>query len=137
MIAGKLGADLAEIVDHVDRTGLRGWVVSGSEAHYKRLPEIEAVEDPSGYDLVVIGTPVWAFTMASPVRTYVRAHRDRLPETALFCTHEGVPGSTLRDMEAETGRKPLAALSLHKREVLSGGPNDKVEGFVAKLTAGA
>jgi flavodoxin len=70
-IAETCGADIDPIVDVAGRQ-YRPWDMFrlGMQAIFRRGDDIrEAIFDPSDYDLVVIGTPVWAGRMASPVLT--------------------------------------------------------------------
>ena len=41
------------------------------------------------YDVVFIGTPVWWYTMASPVKTFLSANNFEGKIVAPFCTHGG------------------------------------------------
>jgi menaquinone-dependent protoporphyrinogen IX oxidase len=40
----------------------------------------QSESDLSSYDRVVIGTPVWAWSVSSPVRAYLMANKGHLPE---------------------------------------------------------
>jgi len=74
--------------------------------------------DLAAYDLVIVGTPIWAFTMASPVRTFLEGAAGQLRAVAFFCT-EGGSGHerAFRAMEKLAGRKPVAELALNEKEV--------------------
>ena len=56
--------------------------------------------DSSDYGLVFVGTPVWAFTFAPPLRTFFSRVLLSGAKAALFCTHKGGPGKTLANMRA-------------------------------------
>jgi len=97
-VAGKvselLGCDLQEIVPTRGYSGLFGWFRAGKETAKKHLPEIHDLErNPADYDLVVVGTPVWANTMASPVRSFFEKYHDSLKKVSLFATKGGNAGS--------------------------------------------
>lgn len=84
------GADLEEINDPTDRAGAKGYLKSGKEAFLKKLPPIEPIKkDLKDYDLVLVGTPVWAFTISSPVRAFLEKYKNDLNSWALFCTQGG------------------------------------------------
>ncbi len=55
--------------------------------------------DIGAYDLIVIGTPVWSYTVAPPVRTFLESVDLTGKQTALFCCHGGDPKDTLRHMK--------------------------------------
>ena len=74
-LAAELKCDAEEIGDVKSRTGFLGIIGSVIEAVAQRpAPIAPAKLNPSSYDLVVVGTPVWAWSVASPVRTYLN-HR--------------------------------------------------------------
>ena len=56
--------------------------------------------DVASYDLIVIGTPVWAGSVSSPVRAYLAENRQQLPHVAFFCSLGGrgseSPAGTVR-----------------------------------------
>jgi flavodoxin len=134
-IAAALGADLEEIREPKDRSGALGFLGAGRDATFKRSTPIEALaRDPAGYDLVVVGTPVWAFTMASPVRTFLLENAGKLKSVAFFCTAGGNGQErTFRQMEELAGKKPLAALTLLEKE-LKADFGAKVKAFAAALS---
>ena len=75
-----LTCDGEEIVEDGSRAGFFGYMRSLVEARQKRPSVIAAAKrDPSSYDLVVVGTPVWGWSVSSPVRAYLIGNRDRTP----------------------------------------------------------
>jgi flavodoxin len=136
-IADMLECDAEEVVDTKDRAGVLGFIGGGKDASLGRLTAIGPVtKDPGGYELVLIGTPVWAWTMAPAVRTYISQHRDSLPAVAFFATAGGTGMErTFRRMEELCGRKPRAVLGLVAGEVLKGDPTDRIKAFVEAVRA--
>ena len=117
-----LECDLEEIVEPKPRTGFLGYIRSLLEASRKRPSKIlPKKHEVSSYNLVVIGTPVWAWSPSSPVRAYLMATADRLPEVAFFCTLGGSGSeSAFAQMMAISGKKPRATCAIVQRDVLSG-----------------
>lgn len=109
-IAEMLGADLEEICDCSDREGAGGYLRSLIDAIRKAPAEIVPVGlDVSAYDLVVIGSPVWAGSVSSPVRSYLLDSRARLPQVAFFCSFGGHGADTaLREMRELAGKPSIA-----------------------------
>jgi menaquinone-dependent protoporphyrinogen IX oxidase len=132
-----LKCDLEEITEPKPRTGFLGYIRSLLEATRKR-PSIIApkTHDVSSYDLVVIGTPVWGWSLSSPVRAYLMATASQLPEVAFFCAL-GAKGSesTFAQMTAIVGKKPRAVCAITEREVLSGKHFDRLSAFEKALQA--
>lgn len=136
-IAAALGADLEAIRDDTRRTGIFGYLRSGREAFRRRLVRIAAAEhDPAGYDLVVIGTPVWNVSLSSPVRSFLRRHRSAIRAAAFFCTCGGAGmDRTLRQMVEESGRQPVATLVVRERDLTSARGAAEVDRFAADIRA--
>jgi flavodoxin len=138
-IADVLRCDLEEIREPGARKGPFGFLKSGREAIRKLLPPIcEPEKNPEDYDLVVLGTPVWAGTMASPMRSFLEKYGRRIKRAAFFCTAGGSAGKTFREMETVSGHKGIAELALvaagaKYRNVLGGEWMNKIEDFIASL----
>jgi flavodoxin len=109
-IAKILKADLDEIKDLTDRSGPKGWLFGGRDASRKYPTEIRYKKDPKDYDLVVIGTPIWAWTVTPAVRTYLS--QKKFPKVAFFatCGGSGIE-KTFEEME-RLSKKPVAKLGL-------------------------
>lgn len=130
-LSERLQADVEEIRDTRKRTGLFGFLVSGFEAWRKKPATILPIEkDPRGYDLVVVGTPVWASNMSSPVRAYLAQNRAGLPQVAFFCTCGGPDNEhVLAEMEDLAGKQALARLILTEADLESDAYLDKIRAF--------
>ncbi len=89
-IAQQLGdCELVKLTDGINRAGLFGWLRSGMDAMARHIPAVEKPETKlplSQYDLVIIGTPVWAGRCSSPVRSFLLQFGEELKETAYVIT---------------------------------------------------
>ena len=137
-IAKELGCDIEELSDGKDRKGLIGWIMAGKDAGQKTMEKLKELEhNPSGYDLVIIGTPVWNFSVSSPVRTFLITHKDRLKKVAFFFTGGGGGGNVnknvLPHMTVACGKDPVATLALRTDEVAKGEHMQKIKEFVKKI----
>lgn len=134
-VARACGADLETIVDRAQRTGLLGYLRSVVEAVMEQRPAIrESRRLPGQYDLIVIGTPVWARRMASPVRSWLVRHRPHLARVAFFCTSEGHgDAQVLGDLAAVCGQPPVATLALHVSRIEQRTHRRRVESFASQL----
>jgi flavodoxin len=138
--AGRAMADLLEcgeleIESREDRRGAGGYVRAGIDAMRKRsVPIADVGRDLKAFDLVVVGTPVWAFTVASPVRTFMEQYAKDIRRIAFFCTMGGSGSArTFRVMEELAGKKPEAVLALTEKDVKTS-LQDKAGPFVESLT---
>ena len=88
-IAQELGCEKVKLSDGVNRAGLVGWLRSGMQAMARRLPPVARPETAlplSEYDLVVLGTPVWAGRCSAPMRSFLREFGEELREVAYVIT---------------------------------------------------
>jgi flavodoxin len=134
-LAAEVGADLDEVVDIKDRSGVLGYLGGGKDATLRKLTEIKPPQkDPAGYDLVIIGTPVWAFTMAPAIRTYMTQRRGSFKKLAFFCTLGGAGDErTFRDMSELAGATPVSTMSVTEKEVKADKHTNRVKDFAAVL----
>lgn len=135
-IADLLECDIEQIVDKKKRGGPIGFLTGAKDAAMKKLTTIQGDEkDPSSYDLVIIGTPVWANTMSCAVRTYLSRYSDRLPQQVAFFLTTGGSGieSTFAGMEELCGKCPVAKLGLKAKEVRKGTHLDRTRQFVEEI----
>lgn len=121
-IASTLHADLDEIREPHGRGGLGGYLRSAREALGKKHAEIlPAGRDPADYDVVVLGSPVWAGHLSSPMRRYLADHACSLKQTALFVTEGGSGGAVvLAEMAAFSEGAPVATVILKQDELDEG-----------------
>jgi hypothetical protein len=56
---------------------------------------------PSEFDALVLVSPIWAFRLASPMRSFLAQHRDQLPEVAVISV---MGGAGARNAVSEVGR---------------------------------
>ncbi|MFH0875165.1 MAG: hypothetical protein V1859_04445 [archaeon] len=133
-IAHKLGADIERIIDMKDRKGALGFISGGKDAVLKHLTKIKPVEkEPQSYDLVIVGTPIWAGTMVPAVRTYL--HENMLSKkTAFFFTASSVGQEKAFGDLCEMAPKSicLAKLNLCSKEIKLG-PSEKIEHFIKTI----
>ncbi|HEU5042435.1 MAG TPA: flavodoxin [Gemmatimonadales bacterium] len=134
-IAAELGADLEPITDLTGRRGFWGYLRAGRDAMRGRGTTIGApVHDPAAYDLVVVGTPVWASSMTPAVRTWLGRVAGRLPEAALFLTHGGTGRERVfSQLTALCGRFPLGALALREQELKAGNWEPRARAFAREI----
>ncbi|HSQ48774.1 MAG TPA: flavodoxin [Candidatus Deferrimicrobiaceae bacterium] len=71
-IAAELGADLEEVIDLKKRQGKLAFLSNGRDAGQGKLTEIAPLKkNPTDYDLVIIGGPIWNKSPTPAIRTYL------------------------------------------------------------------
>jgi flavodoxin len=102
-IADSVGADLLELKLKSDpgHKGFMKYVWGGGQVMKREKPELYAIEkNPCDYDVIFIGTPVWAFTYAPALATFFSITKLKGKKIALFCCSGGGKGKTLEKMKA-------------------------------------
>lgn len=134
-INDELGGNLEEIVETKDRSGIPAYMLSALEALFKKQAKIEQVNHkPEEFDLVIIGTPVWAHNIATPVRAYLEQYKKGFKATAFFVTCDSSGASkVLRDMDRLTEEKSRSLLEIKKTDLTTGMFQEKVRQFAKEL----
>ncbi|MEM9616425.1 MAG: flavodoxin [Pseudomonadota bacterium] len=140
-IAAALGADVEEITDAKPRRGLFVSVRSAIEAgREKPAPIMTPERNIADYDVVILGFPVWASNMASPMRGYIeRALGGAKPKSiAAFCTL-GSSGAekAFEKIEAACVRKLAGTVAFNAEEMKKGDWREKAEAFASALKSNA
>ncbi len=134
-LAAALGCDCEAIVAAEGYTGLFGVTRALIEAMWKSPARIAAPKlDPAAYDLVILGTPVWAWSVAPPMRAYLAANKNNLPQVAFFCTLGGRGSdSAFAQMQAAAGKPPRATAAFTVADVLTARFQPRLAAFVQTL----
>lgn len=106
--ADKYNAVSEEIVEKVNRKGILGWIKSGRDSVKGKATEIGICKNnPSDYDLVIIGSPVWASRVTPAVRSYIELYKSNFKNVAFFCTEGGNGAEKVMENMADLcGLKP-------------------------------
>lgn len=133
-LSKELNAELEEITEPKNRMGALGFIKSGSEAMRKKIVPIHKPKhNPEKFDLIIVGTPIWAGRLSSPVRSYLSKYSGKLKRTAFFCTCTGLnPEKAFEEMQ-KLSKKPLATLLVREQELSTKKTQEKIKKFVKKL----
>jgi hypothetical protein len=136
-LAEHLHADLEELHALQSREGPIGYAQSALEAVAMLAPAIETpLHDASVYELVVIGSPIWVWSLSSPVRTWLLQADVRHARVAFVCTMGGSGAwRAFETMAGLAGKKPVATLEMTAHEV-EAGQSRKLDEFVLRLKGG-
>lgn len=130
-----LKCDFERIHPVNERKGLIGYLKSGKEAWQKTMADIKDTElEPKKYDLVIIGTPIWAWNLSSPVRTYLEKNKSGFKKLAFFCTEGGDGGEkAFLEVHNITGIKPKAKLELKTIDVKKDNHIKETNNFIKEI----
>jgi flavodoxin len=98
-IADSLGADLLEIkpIGEMQAKGFGKYLKGGYEVMQKKAPELMPMDkNIDDYDLVFLGTPVWASSYTPPIKTLLEGGYITNKEVAFFFCYNGGPGKALQ-----------------------------------------
>lgn len=110
-ISESVKGDLLELkpVKEITRNNFLKIFAGGKQAITKAEPELMPFDvDPKDYDVIFIGTPVWAWTYAPALRTFFKKVKLKDKNVALFCCHGGGPRNFFEKFEeAVSGNRIL------------------------------
>lgn len=102
-IAEKFNADLYELKEvksTVPKTGFFKFVWGGKQVVMKQKPDLEELNiNIDEYDLIFIGTPVWAFTFSPAIRSFLSKYNIKGKKIGIFCCHSGGLKNTIQDIK--------------------------------------
>jgi flavodoxin len=119
-LATELKADSVKLNEQgTDWDGVWGYLKAGKAAWKGEATSIEKLKkEPKDYDLVVVGTPIWAWDLTPAVRSFLTVYKDDLKKVAFFAT-EGGSGheKAFKNMETLAGKAPVATAFWLEKEV--------------------
>lgn len=87
-ISKTIGADLEQINDLQNREGILGYIGAGYGVLFDRLTKLGELKcKPEDYDLVIVGTPVWAGKPSIAVTTFLKKYGGKIRHIAVFAIH--------------------------------------------------
>ena len=104
VIAGSIGADILELKPQADvnSKSFMKYFWGGRQVMTKQKPALFAYDKrPEDYDVLFIGTPVWAWTYAPSLSTFFDSVKLQGKKIALFCCSGGGKGKTLEKMKEQ------------------------------------
>ncbi len=135
-ISSGLNCEYEEIIDTKKRTGfIIGFLKSGYAAVREKLTVIEGFQkNPEMYDLIILGTPIWASRMTPAIRTYITENKRKFKSVAFFCTEGGNKGfKAFESMRILCEKKPLSTLEINQKEIKNGTYTDKIYSFIQNI----
>lgn len=100
-LAKEIKADLLEL-NYKNGMKLKGffkYFILGAQSAFGIKPALKKLDkDPSKYDVIFMGTPVWASNYASPFNTLISQYKIKAKKIALFCSYGGSKGNTFNNL---------------------------------------
>lgn len=135
-IAGRCGADMEEVNDARPSAGACSALRAIWDSLTGATPAIDPPKkNPADYDLVILGTPVWAGCVASPMRSYVIANAFRFKQVAFFCTEGGRwERRVFAELQRLCRQRPASTLFVTQRYLAEGAHQGPLKSFTRRLT---
>lgn len=139
LIAKELGADLLRLEPETPYpTGAKKFLLGGRDALKGTCPALKPYSfDAEAYDTVILGTPLWAWTFAPPVRSFLNRETLKGKKLAFFVTSMGGQdkkcfASMKQEMHAENAPE-LSLIEPLKRQKDS--DTEKIRAFAEQVKA--
>ena len=117
-IASEINADIDEITPKVNYQGKMGYARGGKHAIQEKIVDLEGLKfDPSEYDMVYVGGPIWAGKAANPVISYLKQNEGKFNNVKFFLTAGGSGFEGGFSQMEKYSKKPIKTLALTTKEV--------------------
>jgi flavodoxin len=104
IISKQLKADLCEVVDKKHKKGKLIYLKGGAASIREELTKIEVSKSIEDYDLIIVGSPIWAGKITPAIRTFLSLNDFSQKKGAFFVTLGGdKPEKSLENMRKTTG----------------------------------
>jgi len=136
-ITKQLGADMEMIIDMKKRSGVFGFVIGGMDALMRKETEISEIKkDPSKYDLVIMGSPLWAGNISPAIRTYLNKYKANIESVAFFVTSGGPSqGKIFEEARSLLGKELISFMGICTKEINDDSVFDtKLSSFIESIT---
>jgi flavodoxin len=136
-ITKQLGADMEAIIDLKKRSGASGFVLGGKDALTRKETKISEIKkDPSKYNLVIVGSPLWAGNMPPAIRTYLNKYKANINSVAFFATSGGAnQGKIFEEVKSLLDKEFISSMGICTKELKDNSVFDaKLSSFIESIT---
>jgi len=112
-LAKRMQADIEKVqpLRELKSKGFSKYVWGGRQAIMKKKPDIQNLKTRvADYDMVIIGTPVWASTYSPPIRTTLSRLDLEGKKVGFFYCHDGGPGKIEEAFRSEVDGSHLVGI---------------------------
>lgn len=139
MLQKKIGGELAGIETVTPYTGRYSSIVDQGQREVESgfMPEIQPLRvDVKEFDRIILGSPVWWYTIAPAMKTFLSQNDLSGKEIYPFATNGGWIGHIFKDIEASCpGAKVEKGLNIrfHKNELRT--PEEEIFAWATRIPA--
>jgi flavodoxin len=109
-IKDSINADILEIKlkKELNPKGFSRFIFGGKQVVFKECPELVPLEkNVEDYDVIFLGSPVWAGTFASAFNTFFSQVKIENKKVALFCCYGGQSGKTFDNFKKHLDKNAI------------------------------
>jgi flavodoxin len=138
-IANSLKCDIIEIGLPQSRLGFIGFLKLIMDGIKKRCPSIIILETNwNAYEQIIIGSPIWGGTFASPIYELLTQYLKHTPNYAFFSTSGGeLPKNAqhkmVTDIASLIGKPALATVNIVNKKLKNSGWENALQSFLNEL----
>lgn len=137
-IAEKTASDIMAIkpVKEIKSNGFSKYFWGGSQVVMGKKPELvpfsKAIDD---YDVIFVGSPIWAGTYAPPIKTLLEEDFIKGKKVGYFYCHEGGDGKAAEKAKKAIEKKNdfISALGLIAKNMNDDELSDKIEHWIKQM----
>ena len=136
-ITKQLDADMEAIIDMKKRSGVGGFVLGGKDSLMRKETEISEIKkDPSKYELVIVGSPIWAGNMPPAIRTYLNKYKANIESVAFFATSGGSSQVKIfEEVKSLLDKELISLMRICTKEIKDDSVfNAKLSSFIKNIT---
>ncbi|MGL4608031.1 MAG: flavodoxin family protein [Eubacteriaceae bacterium] len=89
-----------ETIKEFKGNGIGKYFSGGKSVFFKETPPLKPYENKLDGDLIILGFPIWASSIASPMRSFLKENNLSGKKVAIFiCNKGGGPGKAFNEFE--------------------------------------
>lgn len=126
---------MGEVSEFNPRGGLSGLWKCLADSWLRRTPAIRYVGPATAdFDVVVLVSPIWAFRLAGPMRSFVTERLGQFPDVAVACVRGSRGGlGAVAEIAKILGRNPILSAAFNQRDVQYGNCAARLTAFAAAV----
>ncbi len=99
-----------------------------------KFPLVGLTYDPTKYQYLVVGTPVWSGSCTPPIQSYLTEMVCPSNKVGLFTTQSGDPNEeVIEEMENMCNGETRCTMMLKRADIKAGNHHQEVDDFVGRL----